>query len=95
MVSFGTGSRPREQLDVGLAQQEWRYALTVEVLFGLAFVAWVFFKALVTSKPPVVKMDQIPRSSASCAATYFPAAGSGYPASVLVTHYFGYVCLLP
>lgn len=76
-------------------KQEWRYALTVEVLFGLAFVAWVFFKA---HNPNIEtaggeKWMEIAFINGILRSDYFPPQDPWLSGFGISYYYFGYVMM--
>jgi uncharacterized membrane protein len=68
-------------------RQEWRYALSIELLFSLAFVGWTIFKAYNPNiETAAVKNGwRSPSSTALSAATIFPRKTPGCPALPSVT----------
>ncbi|MCB0167066.1 MAG: hypothetical protein KDI79_22755 [Anaerolineae bacterium] len=76
-------------------KQEWRYALTVEVLFGLAFGAWVFFKA---HNPNIEtaggeKWMEIAFINGILRSDYFPPQDPWLSGFGISYYYFGYVMM--
>lgn len=76
-------------------KQEWRYALTVEGLFSLAFVAWVFFK---THNPNIEtaggeKWMEIAFINGILRSDYFPPQDPWLSGFGISYYYFGYVLM--
>ncbi len=76
-------------------RQEWRYALAVELLFGLAFVGWAFFKAY---NPNIEtaggeKWMEITFINGTLQSHYFPPQDPWLSGFAISYYYFGYVLM--
>lgn len=76
-------------------RQEWRYALSVELLFGLAFVAWTLFKAY---NPNIEtaggeKWMEITFINGTLRSDYFPPQDPWLSGFAISYYYFGYVLM--
>lgn len=74
-------------------RREWRYALTVELLFGLAFVGWAIFKAY---NPNIEtaggeKWMEIAFINGTLRSDYFPPQDPWLSGFAISYYYFGYV----
>lgn len=86
---------PKDGSMLAWLKQEWRYALTVEVLFGLAFVAWVFFKS---HNPNIEtaggeKWMEIAFINGILRSDYFPPQDPWLSGFGISYYYFGYVLM--
>jgi len=76
-------------------RQEWRYALTVELLFTVAFVAWAMFKAY---NPNIEtaggeKWMEIAFINGTLRSDYFPPQDPWLSGFAISYYYFGYVLM--
>ena len=76
-------------------RQEWRYALTVELLFGIAFVGWAIFKAY---NPNIEtaggeKWMEIAFINGALRSDYFPPQDPWLSGFAISYYYFGYVLM--
>ncbi len=92
----------RHQVQVGLSpsmlswlKREWRYALTVELLFNLAFISWVYFKL---HNPNIEtaggeKWMEIAFINGILNSAYFPPQDPWLSGFGISYYYFGYVLM--
>ncbi|MFN8457005.1 MAG: DUF2298 domain-containing protein [Anaerolineae bacterium] len=76
-------------------RREWRYALTIELLFALAFVAWAVFK---TYNPNIEtaggeKWMEIAFINGTLRSDYFPPQDPWLSGFAISYYYFGYVLM--
>ena len=80
---------------VGWLRREWRYALSIELLYGLAFVGWAVFKAY---NPNIEtaggeKWMEIAFINGTLRSDYFPPQDPWLAGFAISYYYFGYVLM--